>query len=303
MKPTLKKMIYTVFILAICFGIFFMWSTSSNYSKEDFDKTTTLNETKNTDKDSIHSIVTYNIRHLASYSSEVSDMNTDKNLKVASGLLKDIDADIICFQDIDFDSKRTNNINQVNEITKLGYDYIHESVNLDKKYILTPFSKPTGKVIAGQAVLSKYPIKHNERVLLTKNNEKPFYKRVFSMERIAQITKIVINGKEVIIINTHLDDANKKIRSKQTDEIINLYKKYSKDFPTILTGDFNSSITKEDAAIHKIFNVEGIGFSKYRKIDHIFFSKNTIQIIDSKVLNEFDKVSNHIPILMRFTLR
>ena len=48
----------------------------------------------------------------------------EENLNKVIYELKKIDADFIAFQEIDFASKRSYDINQQNEIAKLGYNFV-----------------------------------------------------------------------------------------------------------------------------------------------------------------------------------
>ena len=41
----------------------------------------------------------------------------------------------------------------------------------------------------------------------------------------------------------------------------------------------------------------------YERIDYIFYTKNSIEYISGKVLNEFEQASDHLPVEMKFKLK
>ena len=138
------------------------------------------------------------------------------------------------------------------------------------------------------------------------------------LDRLAQVSTVTIENKEVILINVHLEAFDKPTRIKQLDAIIELFNSYKKDYPTILLGDFNSGPSFENSAIEKLFIVEDIGNAAFdtsnisntfetekpfKRIDYIFYTKNSIEYIDGKVLTQFEQASDHLPVEMRFKLK
>jgi len=41
----------------------------------------------------------------------------------------------------------------------------------------------------------------------------------------------------------------------------------------------------------------------FERIDYIFYTKNSIEYISGKVLNQFGQASDHLPVEMKFKLR
>ena len=132
------------------------------------------------------------------------------------------------------------------------------------------------------------------------------------------MTTILLEGKDVKVINVHLEAFDKPTRDRQTDFIVKLFKETSEKYPTILLGDFNSDPDYENASINKILNLPGIGnaaFSPdayedtfdsakpYERIDYIFYTPKNITYVEGKVLSEFGQASDHLPLLMRFRLK
>jgi endonuclease/exonuclease/phosphatase family metal-dependent hydrolase len=304
---------------------FYFWASSPNISANDYNNSGQYDYTSSTSNDSIISIITYNIGYLSGMTNNLPIERPkslfDQNLNKVIYELKKTDADIVAFQEIDYDSKRSYYVNQQNELGKLGYSYYGQNINWDKKYVpfpYYPFSLHFGKIVSGQSVLSKYPIKDQERIALQRNSENPFYYDSFYIDRLAQVCKIKIKDKTLVLINVHMEAYDKETRKKQMQEVKNIYIKYYKDFPTILLGDFNSDIHFEDAAINILMNLSDTGCAAFdasqaqntfssdsptERLDYIFYNKNYIQELDAKILKQFKIASDHLPLLMKFKLK
>ena len=324
MKMLAKLIFYLIIGSLICIPLFFFWASSPNYAANEYSKITINNHDVKIKRDSIYSIITYNIGYLSGMTNNKAISKPkvlfDTNLEKVKKEFKLLNADIIAFQEIDYASARSFEVNQQNEIADLGYNYVAQNINWDEKYVPFPYWPPSmhfGKVLSGQSILSKHPLKDLQRIVLERVKDNPFYRDALYLERLAQIATVTLENKTVIIINVHLESYDKTTREKQLDTIIYLFKKYNKKYPTILLGDFNSDVNYDNPAIIKIFNVENIGnaafesnydftFSSakpYKRIDYIFYSKNSIEMIDSKVLKQFGEASDHLPVEMKFKLK
>lgn len=324
MKKALKFILYSlsgVFLLLIAF---FFWASSPNYSASDYAKLITNNYSQDRDNDSIYSIVTYNIGYLSGMTNnkpiEKPKTLFDNNLKKVKRLFNLLNVDIIALQEIDYASSRSYNINQQNELAKLGYNFVAQAVNWDETYVPFPYWPPSmhfGKMFSGQSIISKYPIKDQKRIVLERVKDSPFYRDKLYLERLAQIVTINIKGKDIVIINVHLEAFDKPTRVKQFSYVINLFNEYSKKYPTILLGDFNSDANDQNSVVYPLFKLKNIGNAAFgdtyentfnsanpvERIDYIFFSKNSIEYIDGKVLTQFGQASDHLPVEMRFRLK
>jgi len=324
MKMLAKLIFYLIIGSLICISLFFFWASSPNYAANEYSKITINNHDVKIKRDSIFSIITYNIGYLSGMTNNKAISKPkalfDTNLEKVKKEFKLLNADIIAFQEIDYASARSFEVNQQNEIADLGYNYVAQNINWDEKYVPFPYWPPSmhfGKVLSGQSILSKHPLKDLQRIVLERVKDNPFYRDALYLERLAQIATVTLENKNVIIINVHLESYDKTTREKQLDTIIYLFKKYNKKHPTILLGDFNSDVSYDNPAILKIFNVEYIGYAAfesnydftfssakpYKRIDYIFYSKNSIEMIDSKVLKQFGEASDHLPVEMKFKLK
>jgi len=243
------------------------------------------------------------------------------NLEIVTSEVKKLNPDIIAFQEIDFDASRSYHVNQEEEISKLGFNYRAQTINWDKRYLPFPYwpiSMHYGKVVSGQSIISKYPLKEQQRIVLQRVADAPFHRDAFYLERLAQVVKVVLNGKEVVLINVHLEAFEAATRAKQLEEVLEIFNKYKDRYPTILLGDFNSKARDENAVIQKIFAMKDVGNAAFdmnnlgntfnskdpfERIDYIFYTKNSIEYISGKVLNQFGQASDHLPVEMKFKLR
>ena len=325
MKRFFKILSVLFFLCLIAFMLFFVWASSPTLKEEQYAKLITRTYKQQTDTDSIYSIVTYNIGYLSGMTNNRSVAKPkelfDNNLKKVLIATKAVNPDIIAFQEIDYNADRSYNVNQQNKIAKLGYNYIAEAINWDETYVPFPYWPPSmhfGKVVSGQSILSKFPFNDYKRLVLDRVADAPFYRDALYLDRLAQVAKIKIEGKEVVVINVHLEAFDKPTRIKQFNEVIALFNTYKKTNPTILLGDFNSKARDKEAIIQKMFSMEEVGNAGfnlenpentfdtkdlYERIDYIFYTKNSIEYIDGKVLTQFGQASDHLPVEMRFKLK
>ncbi len=324
MKKIIKLVLISLIAFTITSIIFFFWASSPNFSEEDYSKLITNNYDQQIDNDSIYSIVTYNIGYLSGMTNnkavEKPKSLFDDNLKKVKGLFNSLDVDIIALQEIDYVSARSYRVNQQNELAKLGYNYVAQAINWDETYVPFPYWPPSmhfGEMLSGQSIISKYPLENHERIVLERVKNSPFYRDALYLERLAQVVKTKIEDKTVVLINIHLEAFDKPTRVNQLNYVLDLFKKYAAEHPTILLGDFNSEARDKDATIQKLLSMPEVGnaaFDKnnisntfntkdpYKRIDYIFYTKNSIEYIDGKVLTEFGEASDHLPVYMEFGL-
>ncbi|CAL2075223.1 endonuclease/exonuclease/phosphatase family protein [Tenacibaculum sp. 190524A02b] len=325
MKNSINLLLKIIIAVVVASIVFFFWASSATLNKETYATLLTNEYKSKVDNDSIYSIVTYNIGYLSGMTNNRAVEKTkelfDTNLNTVITQVQKTNPDIIAFQEIDYNAARSYEVNQEEEIAKLGYNYVARGINWDERYLPFPYWPPSmhfGKVVSGQSILSKYPLKDYERIVLERVEDSPFYRDAFYLERLLQVAKVAIEGKEVVVLNTHLEAFDKKTRVKQLNKVIGVFKKYAKSYPTILLGDFNSDPKYKEPAIQKVFDLPNIGNAAYsnnnyeltfdtekpfERLDYIFYTKNTIEYVSGNVLKEFGKASDHLPVEMKFKLK
>ena len=246
----------------------------------------------------------------------------DDNLNNVKKELQKIDADFIAFQEIDYNSSRSFNVNQQNEIASLGYSHIAKAINWDEKYVPFPYypvSTHFGKIVSGQSILSKYPITEHERIVLKRDENNRFYRDAFYLDRLLQVVKIPLDNQEkLILMNIHLDAYSYDVRKEQLETVMKQFREYENQYPVILVGDFNSDPKYPNAVINNLLTDESLGNAAFLKgnyslsfntdvpferLDYIFYNTSKIEMLDSKVLNELGQASDHFPVYMQFRLK
>lgn len=325
MKRVLKNIFKLLFILLVAIVIFFFWASAPNLDKKEYSKLITNNFKQKTNNDSIYSIVTYNIGYLSGMTNNKAvakpDSLFENNLERVKNKFTLLNADIIAFQEIDFAATRSLKVNQQEEIAKLGYNYVAQAVNWDVTYMPFPYwpvSVQFGNLVSGQSIISKHKLFDHERIVLERVANTTFFRDAFYLDRLAQVVKTKIKNKTVVLINVHLEAFDKPTRVKQFNYVLDLFKRYSTEYPTILLGDFNSKAQDSEAIIQKIFEIPNVGNAAFnqnniantfnskepiKRIDYIFYTKNSIEDLNGKVLNDFGEISDHLPVYMEFKLK
>ena len=325
------RIILRIFLsLVILFIAFYFWASSPNLKQDEYSQVLVNDYSTSGKNDSIYSIITYNIGYLSGMINNLPIKKEkafyDENLNTVLTQFKNINPDIIAFQEIDYSSKRSYDVNQQKEISKLGYKYVGQTINWDKKYLpfpQFPISMQYGRILSGQSILSKYEITNQERIELKRNSTNPFYYDAFYIDRLAQIVTIKIKdqnyqNKTLMIINVHTEAYHRETRIEQIKQIRKIYLSYSQKFPTILLGDFNSDIKSNNAGINILLNLPGTGCAAFetnnfentfnsknptKRLDYIFYNTDYIEYIDGSVLPSFEQASDHLPLIMKFKLK
>ena len=326
MKKFSRFLLIVISLLIIFSFLFFFWASSSTLNKEEYSKIIEVDIPISISNDSVYSIVTYNIGYLSGMTNnravEKQKSLFDTNLELVKKEVRTLNPDIIGFQEIDYNSSRSFGVNQQDEIASLGYAYIGQAVNWDETYVPFPYypiSAHFGKINSGQSILSKYPILEHNRIVLERDETNWFYRDAFYLDRILQVVKIRLdNEKEIIVMNLHLDAYNKELRKVQFDRVMIEFDSYKKEFPVILMGDFNSDPAYVDPVIERLLEDETLGNAAFKKedysltfntdipfgrLDFIFYDKTQIEMLDSRVLEEFGQASDHYPVFMQFRFK
>ncbi len=322
MNKKLKISGSVIAILVIVGILFYLWASSANYSSRYYSQLIEKNYPVSDNYDSVYSIITYNLGYLSGMTNNLPipkpQVLFEENLSTVYSEFGKIDADIICFQEIDYHSNRSYFVNQQEELQKLGYKYAFQAINWDKKYLPFPYSPISlhfGEILSGQSILSKYPLQEIERIVLSRVASSPFYRNAFYLDRLAQVCKVKIDRRIVVIINVHLEAYDAPTRTNHANKVAELYFKYKDDYPVLLVGDFNSDIAFENATIHAILNLPEIksvvdiqektfpSVAPTTRLDYIFYNENFIELKSAKILTSLGVASDHLPVLMKFKLK
>ncbi|MBN2237322.1 MAG: endonuclease/exonuclease/phosphatase family protein [Bacteroidales bacterium] len=330
----MKKILVLLLVLILAFLTFYFWGSSHNWNEEEYNQIKIFNQKPSVESDTL-SVLTYNIGWLSGMTNNLPVPRSEElyadNLKQAVSFLRDINPDIIGYQEIDISAKRSYFYNQPDSLGKyLGYLNGALAVNWDKKYVPFPYwplKYHFGELISGQYVMSNLEIEKNEYVVLPKPINAPFYYNAFYLDRLIQKTWFKTPKGDLLVMNVHLEAFDQETRMLHVDLVIEEYLKYADQLPVLLIGDFNSRAIGADGPIQesarKMFELAGVGMAisdsmflanpagnytfssgdPVEKIDYIFYNTQFIRKIDAKVIQEIGEASDHFPVWMRFVIQ
>ncbi|MBB5264361.1 endonuclease/exonuclease/phosphatase family metal-dependent hydrolase [Catenibacillus scindens] len=180
------------------------------------------------------------------------------NIAGISGIISEVDADVVFLQEVDRDSNRSKHVDQAEIYAGLeADDSFAYATNFRCDFIPYPIP-PIGKVEAGLVTLSKFQTLEAERIALPTTYTWPV--RVAQLKRCLLLERIPIHNsdKQLVIVNLHLeayDDGEAKIA--QTQELANVLKsEYEKGNYCIAGGDFNQFLPSVDEDRYPVINEE-----------------------------------------------
>ena len=247
------------------------------------------------------------------------------NLSSLIALLDEQQPDIIGLQEVDFNAHRSWHQDQLNEISP-GYHQAYRSINWNKRYVPFPYWPPAyhfGEMLSGQAVLSKFPIRDFETVVLQKPINAPFYYNAFYLDRLIQLTDVQIGDQLIKVMNVHLEAFDAETRESQARVVRDIYEQYAHKMPVILMGDFNSQPHWENGGdevmetilastnIASVITAERYASQPnafytfdaqdpYQMIDYILYTPSFLTLMESEVLSGDSEPSDHLAVLARF---
>jgi len=310
-----------VTFIAIAFLGFFFWAKSSTIEQSEYNALYQASGMHGeTQTDSVLVVATYNIGYLSGMTNNLPvrptrDFYSNNEMRVMQAL-SELDADIIGFQEIDFDSRRSYHTNQATMICDSLFGYGAFAVNWDKRYVPFPFlplKVHFGKMLSGQAVMSKFPIADQQVHQLERVQSKPYFYRAIYLDRLAQVVTINHPVKPIVVINLHAEAFEAQTRRRQLDVVYKLFCELEKDFAVILLGDFNSDPKVSDAEIDIFLNDNRLvacaldtnnvtsapntfpSDNPNERLDYIFFNSERFELIDSRIITEFGDISDHLP--------
>ena len=193
--------------------------------------------------------------------------------------LKDVNADIICLQEVNESAKAGFQVSSFKEELKMNSHFGANVVDLGYNY--------------GLVTYSKYPIKDEEHIYLSS----------FREQRGMLHTVVKVDYRKLNIINVHLGLENNE-REIQMKELLDFIKKLG-DEPYIVLGDFNQgNISIEDDILKDV--AKELGKSNMLtfptgldRIDYILVSPN-VEVLEYDVL--IKDMSDHYPIFAKIKI-
>lgn len=234
-------------------------------------------------------------------------------------------ADVVLLQDVDFASRRTHDVDQLQYIAAvLGWGFVARVITWECRYLPLPFWPPqrhTGRLRAGQGVISRYPIVQNRRQRLSQPPAQPLWSPLFAPYRTVQMVDIQCGGRMVRLLNVHLEPHDGATRQRQAQELVAFVRQVATPH-CVLMGAFHS-VASEATAMHgapslqldQTMDIITTGLRdrlrlvadmspgypadapRYR-LDHVLVGPG-LQTVETQVIMLDEPVSAHLPLLVR----
>lgn len=170
----------------------------------------------------------------------MEQVEVEQNLNVLAEKIREVNPDILFLQEVDFDSKRSAFINQVQFL--LDNTTLNYGVYASQWKAKTIPSDGIGKMNSGNAILSKWKLSDAKRIALPLIGEQNFIVCYFYLKRNLLHAKLKHSKGELNLLNTHASAYAKDNTKKQQLEIVKTYADSldTKGESFILAGDFNA---------------------------------------------------------------
>lgn len=250
MRKIFKIVLILILIPVFIVGRFFYTVYASEYD------CVLVNENIEAESDSQSIRVgTYNIKSL-DYGEGLDEFVND---------VEGMDLDVICLQEVDSNSLRSNDMDMIKEMAEAaGYKYYHFYQTM---WILDGYY--------GLGILSEYPITEVKSSLLPNS--------LIKEPRILTKTNIQVGETQFSIYNTHITYENNSIRNDQLEFIEN---HVDRSGFSILAGDFNTFGANKRLQLSDMESVNADGrfktFGSYYALDDIFYS-NQLSLVEANV--------------------
>lgn len=339
-KTTTIARIIFIFLFFIIFGLAIVtwWAVGENLPKT---AVLEINEDQNATEimpKDIITIASYNIAHgqgLKVHSSDYRDKETTlEHLEKLNSVINKLDADILLLQEVDLDSDRTHNINQLEYLTKNNkYKYSACAIVWKKNYIPFPYwpiEHHIGYVRAANCVLSKYELSNHYRIIFDKPKANTWWYNLGYLDRAIQRVDVKIGIKKIALLNVHLEAWDANAREDQIKILSNYMNEV--ELPIVLGGDFNTILPTEpiktgfiDEPEADFTNEKTLAWffanqpslimpnlkhaytfpsdTPTRGLDHIFLRGDIFKLINFRVVTEAKTASDHLPVEVTVKLK
>lgn len=304
----------------------FFYISGPRWAEADYDNTITYDDSPGPENPETLTVATYNLGYLSGLTNQQAVVRNrallEANQATAISALQPLNLDVLALQEVDFDAYRSFHLNQQYALSEaLALPFAALAVNWDKRYVPFPYWPPSvhyKAVTSGQAVLSRYPIRDNQRLVLERVPTNPFYYNALYLDRVAQITELDLSGQPLMVINVHLEAFDGPTRSRQTAFVRQLAEQYAETMPVLMLGDFNSDLDRgeesADGATPSIqilldspvlasavpFQAQSHTFPSDQpqySLDYIFYTPATLAVRDWQVVQSAAQASDHLPVM------
>jgi endonuclease/exonuclease/phosphatase family metal-dependent hydrolase len=258
----------------------------------------------------------------------------EATVRAIGGWLKTLGPDLVLLQEVDFDAQRSHRLDEGRLIAELsGLPYYAPAESWRANHVPFPYWPPRrhfGRIRSGGAILSRYPIRKAEVLLLDKPLERSFLYNLFYLFRYLESAEL--DG-GLPVFNTHLDAFYEATRAGQARATAarlsaamhplliyggdlntvppesSLRRDYPDEPQTDHSGDPTLPILRAVAGIRDVLPAETFAAAEAcwhtfpahapnRKLDFLFVGSGW-SVKEARVVTEVGTLSDHLPILVR----
>ncbi len=256
-------------------------------------------------------LVTYNIGYASAEKNNqpiaLTEEEVLRNLDEIAAALQTLDADIICLQEVDFDAARTFGINMMRYLAEqLNMPYAAYLVLWNKRYVPWPYWPPQihfGRMLDGQAVLSRFPILEQSAVIFEKPLENDLWYNWFYPDRGAQRVALKVGRMRWDIWNVHLEAFHAGTRRRQLADLAEAVQ--GDDATALVAGDVNEgaglwldAFTRDAGLKRSKISIDMPSYAL--AVDHLFFSE-ALSFEEGGYVSS--PASDHVPVWALFSVR
>jgi endonuclease/exonuclease/phosphatase family metal-dependent hydrolase len=234
-------------------------------------------------------------------------------------------ADVALLQEVDFASRRTYDIDQLQYIAAaLGWGFVARVITWECRYLPSPFwalPRHVGRLRAGQGVISRYPLVQNTRQRLSQPLTQPLLSPLFSPYHTVQMVDMQCGDRTVRFLNVHLEPRDTVTRQRQAQELVAFVRQVATP-NCVLMGAFNNAVSEvtsrsngpaisQDRALDMItsglrdrlrmvtaMHPASLPGPLYSRREHALVGPE-LQIVETQVVTPDEPVSDHLPLLLR----
>jgi endonuclease/exonuclease/phosphatase family metal-dependent hydrolase len=180
----------------------------------------------------------------------------EENLDYCLETVHTVNPDVVFFQEVDTDAKRSHGIDE-EQILSEGMSGYKNTFAYNYKSLYVPYPLPTiGKVNAGIMTFSSYDITSSERIQLPCPFSYPV--RLCNLKRCLMVNRVPIEGsdKELVLVNLHLeaydDGEGKAAQTAMLNSI--LQTEVEAGNYVIAGGDFNQTFSNVDTSMYPVIS-------------------------------------------------
>ena len=270
----------------------------------------------------------------------VPPADVDQTVAAVAEVIRTHDPDVALLQEVDRDSARTGRVDQLDDILRATpYPSWLSTPYHRVRYLPYPSGDHLGRVDMHLATLCRYPLQDGRRHQLALLDE-PWFRRAFNLKRALLEVRVQRHtGGEIALLNTHLSAFSRGdgTLTRQVEQIQRRLVELDRaGIPWILAGDFNMLPPGDDPArlsadaalyadtdnpIEALFDIGGgsavpieapfpgragtyLPFgatSPDRTLDYVFVSEG-VKVLSAGVLDAYDDISDHLPLLVRLRI-